>query len=87
MSNKKDYKIASEMSYKIGDYLKKQIKNEIILGPSTANIFKINNEYRFQIIIKYKDLKSIKKYLIILQERFFNDKKVKLEIDFNPLKL
>lgn len=83
----KDYKIASEMSYKIGDYLKKQIKNEIILGPSTANIFKINNEYRFQIIIKYKDLKSIKKYLIILQERFFNDKKVKLEIDFNPLKL
>lgn len=83
----KDYKIASEMSYKIGDYLKKHIKDEIVLGPSTANIFKMNNEYRFQIIIKYKDLKSIKKYLIMLQERFFNDKKVKLEIDFNPLKL
>ena len=83
----KDYKIASEMSYKIGDYLKKHIKDEIVLGPSTANIFKMNNEYRFQIIIKYKDLKSIKKYLVMLQERFFNDKKVKLEIDFNPLKL
>lgn len=83
----KDYKIASEMSYKIGDYLKKHIKDEIVLGPSTANIFKMNNEYRFQIIIKYKDLKSIKKYLVMLQERFFNDKKVRLEIDFNPLKL
>lgn len=83
----KDYKIASEMSYKIGDYLKKHIKDEIVLGPSTANIFKMNNEYRFQIIIKYKDLKAIKKYLVMLQERFFNDKKVKLEIDFNPLKL
>lgn len=83
----KDYKIASEISYKIGDYLKKQIKDETILGPSTANIFKMNNEYRFQIIIKYKDLKKIKKYLIMLQERFFNDRKVRLEIDFNPLKL
>ena len=26
---------------------------ETILGPSLANIFKINNKYRFQILIKY----------------------------------
>lgn len=83
----KDYRTASEMSYKVGDYLKAQIKDEVVLGPSTANIFKINNEYRFQIIIKYKDLNNIKRYLVMLQERFFNDKKVRLEIDFNPLKL
>lgn len=83
----KDYDKASKMSYKIGDYLKQKITDETILGPATANIFKINNEYRFQIIIKYKNLNNIKKYLYMLEERFFNDKDIKLEIDFNPIKL
>ncbi len=83
----KDYDKVSKISYKIGDYLKDKIKNETILGPSTANVFKINNKYRFQIIIKYRDINNIRKYLYILEERFFNDKDIKLEIDFNPLKL
>ena len=74
------------MSYKIGDYLKDKVKNETILGPSTSNIFKLNNDYRFQIIIKYKDINNIRKYLYLLQERFFNDKTIRLEIDFNPIK-
>ena len=83
----KDYKQASDMAYKIGDYLKQKIKQEIILGPSTANIFKIKNEYRFQIIIKYKDINNIKKYLVMLEERFFNDKNIKLDIDLSPIRL
>ena len=83
----KDYEEASKTSKKIGDYLKNNIKEEIILGPSLANIFKINNEYRFQIIIKYKNINNIKIILLKLQERFYNDKKIKLEIDFNPVKL
>lgn len=83
----KDYNLASSMSGKIGNYLKLKIKNEVILGPSTANIFRVNNEYRFQIIIKYKDINNIKKYLVMLEERFFNDKKIKFDIDFNPIKL
>ncbi len=83
----KDYNIASGISYRIGNYLKEKISNETILGPATASIFKINNEYRFQIIIKYKDINNIKKYLYMLEERFFSDKNIKLEIDFNPVKL
>ena len=83
----KDYDKASKISYKIGDYLKGKIKDETILGPATSNIFKINSEYRFQIIIKYKNLNNINKYLYMLEERFFNDKDIKLEIDFNPVKL
>ncbi len=83
----KDYDKVSKMSYKIGDYLKDKIKDEIILGPSTANIFKINNKYRFQIIIKYRDINNIRSCLYLLEERFFNDKDIRLEIDFNPLKL
>ena len=82
-----DYEKASKMSYKIGDYLKNNIKEETVLGPATANIFKINNEYRFQIIIKYKNINNIRKYLYMLEERFFNDKSIKLEIDFNPNKM
>ena len=82
----KDYEKASTISYKIGDYLKEKIENEKILGPTTANVFKVNNEYRFQIIIKYKNIQNIRKYIYFLQERFFNDKYIKLEIDFNPIK-
>ena len=83
----KDYNIASSISYRIGNYLKEKISNETILGPATASIFKINNEYRFQIIIKYRDINNIRKYLYMLEERFFSDKSIKLEIDFNPAKL
>ena len=83
----KDYDLASSYSLKIAIFLKDKIKNETILGPSVANIFKLNNEYRFQIIIKYKNLSNIGGYLIKLQERFFNDKKIRLEIDFNPMKM
>ena len=66
----KDYDLASKMSIKIRDYLRTFIKDEIILGPSTCNIFKLKGEYRFK-----------------LNNRFFNDKKVKLDIDFNPVKM
>ena len=83
----KDYDLASKMSQKISTYLKTEITKEIILGPSLANIFKLNNEYRFQIIIKYKDINNIKKYLQKLTERFYTDKNIKLDIDFNPLKM
>ena len=83
----KDYDLASKMSIKITDYLKSNLKNEIILGPSTCNIFKLKNEYRFNIVIKYKTITELRKILIKLNNRFFNDKKVRLDIDFNPVKM
>lgn len=83
----KDYDKASLFSTKIGNYLKSNLLNEIILGPSISNIFKINNEYRFQIIIKYKNINDIRGYMLKLQERFYNDKNIRLEIDFNPIRL
>lgn len=83
----KDYDKASLFSTKIGNYLKSNLLNEIILGPSISNIFKMNNEYRFQIIIKYKNINDIRGYMLKLQERFYNDKNIRLEIDFNPIRL
>ena len=83
----KDYDLASKTALKISKYLKDNIKDEIILGPSVANVFKINNYYRFQIIIKYKDINNILLYLQKLEHHYFNNKDIKLEIDINPLKL
>ena len=83
----KDYDISSSTSIKIGKYLRDNIKNEIILGPSVANQFKLNNNYRFQIIIKYKNINNILETLKEIQEHYFNEKNVKIEIDFNPMKL
>lgn len=75
-----------EESNKIVFYLKSNLKDEIILGPTVAVIPKINNIYYYQIIIKYKDTKKIYPYL-----KFINDKypsnQVTVGIDFNPNKI
>lgn len=83
----KDYEKASISSKKISDYLRNNLKEEIILGPSVCNIFKLNNKYRFQIIIKYKKEKNILEKIMFLQNHYFNNKTVSLDIDFNPMKL
>ena len=59
------------------------MKDCIILGPSMASIPRINNIYYMQIIIKYKNIKTIYASLIFIS-REYQKKKVKLEIDINP---
>jgi len=75
-----------EESEKIYSYLKDNI-DEIILGPSAAVMPKINNNYYYQIIIKYKDTKKIYEHLKFISERYINNNKVKVTIDFNPNKI
>ena len=75
-----------EESNKIISYLKNNLKDEIILGPSPAIIPKINNIYFYQIIIKYKDSKKIYNHLKFINEKYLN-KKVIVNIDFNPNKI
>lgn len=83
----KDYNLASNNSIKISKYLKDVTKNVIVLGPSISNMFKINNKYHFGIIIKYKDINEIKKYVEKINTHYFNNKDIKVEIDFNPARL
>ena len=84
----KDYDMASNESTKIANIIRKKItKDEIVLGPSVCNLFKLNNNYRFQIILKYKKIDNVMPILTELQNHYFANKKVKLEIDFNPYKL
>ena len=62
-------------------------KDTIILGPTTASVFKFNNEYRMQIIIKYKYDDKLMDVLKDLDNIFINNKECYLEIDFNPLRI
>ncbi len=82
-----DYDLAGEISNKIADYLRKNVKEETILGPSVANIFKVNNRYRFQIIIKYKKINNVQPLLKEINNHYFGNKKIKVEIDFNPIQM
>ena len=68
---------------KIINYLRSNLKDTIILGPSPCTVPKINNVYYTQIIIKYKKIESIIDVLKFLQNKYIN-KKVMLDIDVNP---
>ena len=70
---------------KIHAYLKENI-NDIVLGPSTSVIPKINNIYYYQIIIKYKDTKKIYKHLKYINE-LYTSNNIKVTIDFNPTRI
>lgn len=84
----KSYEEASKESINTANFLRKNLSNStIILGPTTANIFKVNNIYRFNIVIKYRFDEKLKPTLKELDKLFILNNKVNLEIDFNPLNI
>ena len=50
----KDYDLVSRETNKIKNILEGRLPDKLIIGPSMAIPFKINNIYRFSIILKYK---------------------------------
>ncbi len=83
----KDYNLALEESKKVANYLRKNLDNTIILGPTTAGMFKVNNIYRFQIIIKYKNFNFVKEKLCYIDNLYITNKNVSLEIDIDPVRI
>lgn len=84
----KDYELASKNATKIANYLKSHIDaNSIILGPSTANMFKLNNIYRFQIIIKYKFDDKLFDAIKFIDNMYLTEKDIYLEVDNNPINI
>ena len=84
----KDYQKGMEASKKISDYLKKNLDvKSIVLGPTTSIMYKINNIYRFQCIIKYKFDNNLDKVLTKILNHYKLDKDINVEIDNNPNKL
>lgn len=86
ISGKKYEEVTDEAS-KIAYYLKKEIPNNIILGPSTANMPKINNIYYMGIIIKFKKTAEIIDSLVFINKKYSTNNKVKVEVDLNPSKI
>ena len=83
----KDYDVVSKEVNKIKNILEVRMPDKMIIGPSMAVPFKVNNIYRFRIIIKYKkenDLKAILKELI---DHYKGSSKIKIEVSFNPFSI
>ena len=79
-----DYELARNESNKIKTYLDNNLLDTKILGPSVASVFKVNNTYRFQIILKYKKDKNLYSSLRSLLEHYKTNAKLRIDIDFNP---
>ena len=77
----KNYEEASKESSQVKRYLENKLVNMKILGPTTANMFKINNIYHFQIIIKYRSINNLKEVLKELDNIYSTKKDISLEID------
>lgn len=83
ISGKDDRFIMNE-ALKIKRSLERNLTKTIILGPSAASIFKINNIYRYNIILKYKEDKELYSILEKIVEHYKANNKIKIDIDFNP---
>ena len=84
----KDYNKASVEANKVVNFLRKKLNKEtIILGPTTASVFRINNNYRFQILIKYRFDDSLLKTLKEIDEQYVFNKDTYLEIDMDPIRI
>ena len=80
----KDFTVAINEANKIGDYIRRKVDKEIVLGPSAASLSKINNIYYFEIIIKYRDKEKIIKLLNEVKLLTENNNKIKVDFDINP---
>lgn len=84
----KNYEEASKNASKISTYLTNHISNtSIVLGPSTATMFKLNDIYRFQILIKYRFDDKLHDALKFIDNLYITNKEVYIEIDNNPLSI
>lgn len=80
----KDKDFLTNESLKIKRALDRNVGSAIILGPSPNNIFKLNNVYRYGIIIKYKTDESLYVALNKIVDHYKSNQKIKIDIDFNP---
>ena len=84
----KDFSYGMSEAKKISAFLKENLlSTTTILGPSMANILKINNNYNFQVLLKYKKDDKLYKTLNKLIKIYEGNNKIKIELDFNPINL
>jgi primosomal protein N' (replication factor Y) len=83
-----DMKKVMEASKHIHKILLQHISDKaFVLGPSPAALSRINNEYRFQILVKYKNEPALHEALQYLDDYYHDEylkHKLSLKIDINP---
>ena len=80
----KDSSYILREALKIKNSLERNLNSTIILGPSTSSLFKMNNIFRYNIILKYKKEDNLYLVLSKVIEHYLSNSKIKIDIDFNP---
>ena len=84
----RDYELGFKEANKIGEYLRKNLSSGTkVLGPSMANIFKINNVYHYQCIIKYKRDEKLNKVLRDIDNIYKVKTSVDVDVDVDPVRI
>ena len=71
-------------SLKIKRSIERNFPNMIILGPSTASVFRVNNIFRYNIILKYKSNEGLNEFLEKIINHYLGNSKIRIDVDFNP---
>ena len=80
----KDSNYIYNEALKIKRSLDRNLSSTSILGPTNSSLFRINNIYRYNIVLKYKKDDNLYNVLEKIVEHYKVDVKVKIDIDFNP---
>ena len=84
----KDYKEGMREARKVGGYLRSRLDGEaIVLGPAMANVFKMNNVYRFKCTVKYRKSDKLVEVLTFIDGIYRDNGRVNVEVDVGPSRM
>ncbi len=82
----KDENIVTDRAQQIAVYLKNNATHATVLGPAPSLIYRMNDYYRYRILIKYKNGEGLMDALNTIHQHYNRERKEKVSvmIDFNP---
>ncbi len=80
----KESKYIFQEALKIKQSLERSLDHTTILGPTPLSVFRVNNIYRYGIILKYKKEDKLRQNLFIIKNHYKTNNKVRIDIDFSP---
>ena len=84
----KDYKEGMREARKVGGYLRSKLDGEVIvLGPAMANVFKMNNVYRYKCTVKYRKSDKLEEVLTFIDGIYRDNVRVSIEVDVGPSRM
>lgn len=84
----KDYKEGMREARKVGGYLRSKLEGEaIVLGPAMANVFKMNNVYRYKCTVKYRKSDKLEEVLTFIDGIYRDNARVSIEVDVGPSRM